>query len=194
MALLALRAVGERAPVDPEEWLPDAVDHDRRFAADGITLTTVPPSALPSGTHHASLVLAHDLASVRRARTFVRHHCRVAKIGADTCETAVLLTSEAVTNAFIHGRSEARLRVRVRPGHVRVEVGDDNSRHPTRTDRDDDALDGRGLDILEMLSTRWGVDDDEVGKTVWFEVREPSTTSDVAASPVPPDHDGLARR
>ena len=68
----------------------------------------------------------------------------------------VLLTSETVTNAFIHGRSEARLRLVIRPDAVRIEVGDDNSRHPQRIERQDDALDGRGLDILDLLATAVG--------------------------------------
>jgi anti-sigma regulatory factor (Ser/Thr protein kinase) len=82
----------------------------------------------------------------------------------------VLLTSETVTNAFIHGRSEARLRLVMRPDRIRVEVGDDNSRHPMRAERQDDALDGRGLDILDLVSSSWGVKDDVAGKVVWFEV------------------------
>ena len=88
-----------------------------------------------------------------------------------TCDAAVLLTSETVTNAFVHGRSEARLDVAAGPESVHVEVGDDNSRHPTGQPRDEDALDGRGLEIVRMLAARWGVRDEPFGKVVWFEVR-----------------------
>ena len=83
----------------------------------------------------------------------------------------VLLTSEAVTNAFVHGRSAARLTVSVRTGRVRVEVADDNSRHPRQVEQDDEALDGRGLLLMTGLALRWGVRDEPVGKTVWFEVQ-----------------------
>ncbi|MGL5859184.1 MAG: ATP-binding protein, partial [Angustibacter sp.] len=121
-------------------------------------------------THRAALALVPDIASVRRARTFVRHHCRAAGVGQDATDVVALLTSETVTNAFIHGRSEARLRFLARPGQIRVEVGDDNVRHPHRATRNDDALDGRGLDIVELLSSGWGVLDDPSGKVVWFEV------------------------
>ena len=116
------------------------------------------------------MVLPLDVSSVRRARAFVRHHCDDGGVDDDASDTVTLLTSETVTNAFIHGRSEARLRVQVRPDAVRIEVGDDNSRHPQRIERQDDALDGRGLDILDRLAARWGVDDDVAGKVVWFEV------------------------
>jgi anti-sigma regulatory factor (Ser/Thr protein kinase) len=118
-----------------------------------------------------TLVLAPDPAAVREARAFVRTACREAGTARDLLETVVLLTSEAVTNAFTHGRSEARIAVEAGPARVRVEVGDDNSRHPQPQDPDADALDGRGMAILAGLSERWGVRDDPYGKTVWFEVR-----------------------
>jgi serine phosphatase RsbU (regulator of sigma subunit)/anti-sigma regulatory factor (Ser/Thr protein kinase) len=135
-------------------------------------MPTEPPTAGLRLAHRAAMVLISDVASVRRARAFIRHHCKVAGVSPDVCDTVVLLTSETVTNAFIHGRSEARLRVLIRLGRVRVEVGDDNARHPQRASRNDDALDGRGLDILDLLATDWGVYDDPAGKVVWFEARE----------------------
>ncbi len=116
----------------------------------------------------ATLVLAPDPAAVRRARAFVQTCCRSAGIHDDARETAVLLTSETVTNA--HGRSEARLSVTIGLGRICVEVGDDNSRHPRRAAQDADALDGRGLTILDMLAAGWGVRDDAYGKIVWFEI------------------------
>ena len=82
----------------------------------------------------------------------------------------MLLTSEVVTDAFIHGRSEARLSLTVAGDRVRIEVGDDNSRHPTPAEQDPDALDGRGLAILELLATDWGVRTEPYGKTVWFDI------------------------
>jgi len=75
-----------------------------------------------------------------------------------------------VTNAFTHGRSEARLSVTIGLERICVEVGDDNSRHPRRAAQDPDALDGRGLTILDMLAAGWGVRDDAYGKIVWFEI------------------------
>jgi anti-sigma regulatory factor (Ser/Thr protein kinase) len=117
------------------------------------------------------LVLPPDLAAVSSARRFVKRHCQAIGFDEDACDTAVLLTSETVTNAFTHGRSEAKIRVNAVPGRLLVEVADENSRHPHRANQDDDALDGRGLAIVELLATRWGVVDEAYGKTVWFEVR-----------------------
>ncbi len=122
------------------------------------------------GEAAATLVLAPDPAAVRQARAFVQTCCRSAGIHDDARETAVLLTSETVTNAFTHGRSEARLSVTIGLERICVEVGDDNSRHPRRAAQDPDALDGRGLTILDMLAAGWGVRDDAYGKIVWFEI------------------------
>jgi anti-sigma regulatory factor (Ser/Thr protein kinase) len=118
-----------------------------------------------------SLVLAPQAAAVRQARNLVKEACLAAGTDQLTCDAAVLLTSETVTNAFVHGRSEARLEVAALPDSVFVEVGDDNSRHPSSPTRDADALDGRGLEIVRMLAARWGVRDEMFGKIVWFEVR-----------------------
>lgn len=116
------------------------------------------------------LVLSPAAAAVGRARTFVHQRCRTAAVDEDTCDTAVLLTSETVTNAFMHGRSEARLAVTADPRRVLVEVGDDNSRLPHLAEQDRDALDGRGMAIVSMLAEAWGVRTDPLGKVVWFEV------------------------
>lgn len=118
----------------------------------------------------AALALPPDPAAVREARTFLRQHCLAWGIDGDSCDSAVLMLSETVTNAFTHGRSEARIRLALTPHRLRVEVADDNSRHPQPVDLDDDALDGRGVAIIEALASSWGVADDMYGKTVWFEV------------------------
>jgi len=117
------------------------------------------------------LSLPAQLDAVGRARGFARDQCTAAGVAVEVADTVVLLTSEAVTNAFVHGRSAARLTVTVLNGRVRVEVADDNSRHPRQVEQDDEALDGRGLLLMTGLALRWGVRDEPVGKTVWFEVQ-----------------------
>lgn len=119
-----------------------------------------------------STTVPGDARAVLHARRFTSRMCGRAGIDGDLCDSAVLLTSEVVTNAVIHGRSEARLRVVVTADRIRVEVGDDNSRHPVVQPDDHEALDGRGLQLLDVVATEWGVRDDVIGKTVWFEIRE----------------------
>lgn len=123
------------------------------------------------GPTTVSLVLRSDLASVRRARAFVEQECQRLRIDDDRCHDAALMVSELVTNAIVHGRSDARLCIIAATDHVlRIEVSDGDSRHPEPVSQDDAALDGRGLVIVDALSTDWGVRDEVLGKTVWFEV------------------------
>ena len=121
----------------------------------------------------ADQVLPPAPTSVGLARRLVTGLCRGRGVDEDTTDTAVLLASETVTNAILHGRSEVRLRVSVTPVAVAVEVGDDNSRHPRLQPQDSEALDGRGLQILQLAASRWGVHEDTGGKVVWFQVDRP---------------------
>ncbi|MER6917158.1 ATP-binding protein [Streptomyces sp. NPDC000594] len=85
---------------------------------------------------------------------------------------AELVTSELVTNAFVHGRGpEVRLRLLwTAPGVVRVEVsgGEPVVLPSPRTDEGGLAERGRGLALVDACSDRWGLTDDECG--VWFEL------------------------
>jgi anti-sigma regulatory factor (Ser/Thr protein kinase) len=99
---------------------------------------------------------------------FVREQCAGSGVEADTIETAVLLTSEVVTNALLHGRSGPRLAITSFPERLLVEVGDDNARLPQVLDQDEEAVYGRGLSIVSMLARGWGAREDHRGKVVWF--------------------------
>jgi anti-sigma regulatory factor (Ser/Thr protein kinase) len=117
-----------------------------------------------------TVVLQAEATSAARARRFTRRVCAEVGLDLDTVYLAVLLTSETVTNAIVHGHSEVRLTVTADARHVRVEAGDDNSRHPVLQSQDSDALDGRGVALLEAAATKWGVVDEHYGKVVWFEI------------------------
>nr|WP_246314741.1 SpoIIE family protein phosphatase [Kineococcus aurantiacus] len=129
--------------------------------------------AVQAGDGVAETVLPADPRSVRDARRVVQRCCGHQGVDDDTTETAVLLASELVTNAVVHGRSDARLRVVASPRSVHVEVGDDNDRVPVLQTHDDDALSGRGIWLLETAATRWGVREEPIGKVVWFTLEVP---------------------
>ncbi len=62
-----------------------------------------------------------------------------------------------------------------RQSRLRVEVTDSSDALPMQRDYAPSAPTGRGLMIVDALADRWGVDTDESGKTVWFElVADPS--------------------
>lgn len=91
----------------------------------------------------------------------------------DPDQIAVLLVSELVTNALLHGHPPLELILRDILTGVRVEVHDSN---PAGTPymRDDGAgmQSGRGLLLVDQLATRWGWSESNrgPGKCVWFEV------------------------
>jgi anti-sigma regulatory factor (Ser/Thr protein kinase) len=116
----------------------------------------------------ARVVLPATPVAARQARQVVAAQCL--SWDREVVDTALLLTSELVTNAVIHGHSDVQLEVRTDGARLRVDVADDNSRLPRQKPADHDALDGRGLQIVELLATRWGVHEELLGKTVWFEL------------------------
>lgn len=106
-----------------------------------------------------------------RARSFVRKLCSEAGLPYELCDTAVLLTSETVTNSFRHGRGGARLAVTAAGDSLLVEVGDDEPRTPRPRRSDPEALNGRGLAIMDLLATDWGSYATPTGKVVWFRLQ-----------------------
>ena len=83
-------------------------------------------------------------------------------------ETARLLTSELVTNAVLHARTEMTLAVEESDDGVRVSVTDESPVPPSLRHHSATATTGRGLRLLDQLARQWNVDDIEGGKTVWF--------------------------
>jgi len=82
-----------------------------------------------------------------------------------------LLVTELTTNAVMHAHSPIRLTVEPRSDRVRVEVRDDDPcAIETPHAPDPDATSGRGLWLVSALSMAWGVNRNELGKTIWFEV------------------------
>ena len=81
-----------------------------------------------------------------------------------------LLTSELVTNAVRHAESDVALSLAFAPDRVRLEVADRSRRLPVVTDGVPVRSRGWGMHIVEQLATRWGLEPDEGGKTVWCEV------------------------
>jgi anti-sigma regulatory factor (Ser/Thr protein kinase) len=110
-------------------------------------------------------------AAAGEARRFVEGFCRDAHLDEEVSATAVLLTSELVTNAIIHGRTPSMLQVSSPPGLLRVLVRDDNPTSPVPGHPGPDRPGGRGLLLVELMSSAWGFEPSPVGKSVWFEMQ-----------------------
>ncbi|MFI5999617.1 ATP-binding protein [Streptomyces sp. NPDC051366] len=97
----------------------------------------------------------------------------------EAAEDVLLLVSELVSNACIHGGGPRALVLRRSAARLRIEVGDGSPEHPRRLRPADPALPGgHGLLVLERLARSWGWEpyaDGQVGKTVWAEVQVPLT-------------------
>lgn len=102
----------------------------------------------------------------RCARDFIRSSSEFRT--ASSRDSAVLMVSELVTNAVVHGRPPIVLTVaRVRSG-VEISVADDHPDWPVRRPPSCEAVAGRGMQVVEALATSWGVRRRPVGKTIWF--------------------------
>jgi anti-sigma regulatory factor (Ser/Thr protein kinase) len=126
-----------------------------------------------------SLTIPGEPVRVGEARRFATG---ILGAGHPCSDTAVLLTSELVTNSVQHSNSgrpcgAVTLTVISIPGGIRVEVIDDGAeatptasadphRQPDLADR------GRGLELVEMLSARWSHYSDSAGRVTWFELTE----------------------
>ena len=89
---------------------------------------------------------------------------------------ALLCISELVTNAVLHGETACDLTLRWEPGRLRIEVRDyAPTKLPVQRDFDRTATTGRGLQMLDRMTTRWGLDTDAQSKTVWCELQAPTT-------------------
>ena len=87
-----------------------------------------------------------------------------------TQEDCQLLVSELVTNAVIHAHSGAVVSMEGDQDLVKVSVRDDSSTEPALRDCGPDEIAGRGLQLVNRIARRWGVNIVTGGKSVWFEL------------------------
>src|SRR5262249_55514706 len=112
--------------------------------------------------------------SAAGARRFVGAALRRWNCQNDFVELVPLLTSELVTHAYRHARTETRVSVPLYEGCVRIEVRDVGGGEPELRPLDTDRVDGRGLQIVDAIADRWGYDTSPGGTSVWFELaRQP---------------------
>ncbi|MFE7772704.1 ATP-binding protein [Streptomyces sp. NPDC057445] len=86
-------------------------------------------------------------------------------------DTAELLVSELVGNALLHTYGPVRLTL-VRGEVICCQVRDGSRELPQlRSARTTDEF-GRGLRLVDLMASKWGVDPTSWGKEVWFELPE----------------------
>ena len=118
------------------------------------------------GPQRAAWVFAAEPRSVAQARRRIAE--RLIGLPDDSLHVVLLLTSELVTNAVVHGAGRVGVQVTWGNGSVRVAVRDRSPEWPVVPAVDRHALGGRGLLLVADLSSDWGVLVGRTGKTVWF--------------------------
>ena len=109
----------------------------------------------------------------RAARHWVMRAIARAGVGGASNQVIELLTGELVSNAVVHGPAGEPVRVAVRVDGpvVRVAVSDRGGGTPRVRHAEPTAPSGRGMALVEALSTVWGsARMPDGGTTVWFEV------------------------
>ncbi|MGZ4590389.1 MAG: SpoIIE family protein phosphatase [Actinomycetes bacterium] len=140
--------------------LPDGPDDDV-----AVLLAQVHDDGRPARS--ASQLIPSEEEAVQHARRFVS--ARLAEWGTPLglVDGIVLLVSELVTNAVIHGRPPIELRLRCTDEHVVLEVRDHATYLPRRLRPTPEDEHGRGLQLVALLADRWGTRPVPDGKAVW---------------------------
>ncbi len=116
--------------------------------------------------------------SVALAREFVRRKLGDAHPALDN---VTLLTSEVFTNSVVHSDSKNGGKITVAIAdcydRIHVDVVDAGGATAPQVRGDLFAEGGRGLMLVDLISHKWNVYEDDAGRTVWFQVkyeREPA--------------------
>ena len=127
-------------------------------------------SGAPDELAHARIELPAELISGRKARLFLSDRLLEWRLDG-LMDTALLLTTELVTNAVIHAGSAVSVTVRRGMNRLRVEVADSGEGALHLREPGIEATTGRGLQLMEALATAWGTSAYDAGKLVWFELQ-----------------------
>lgn len=147
-------------------------DHDQRIALEPVAVNA-------RRDRHGEGPLVYALPADRAAPAIARRHLAKYASGlpAQLVDDALVLVSELVTNAVEHGRPEIVLTIRRSPPGIGVSVQDGGGGLPAPVQGVPGPSDprGRGLRIVDALSSAWGVEpaDPPPGKIVWFEITQP---------------------
>ncbi|WP_217167396.1 ATP-binding protein [Streptomyces sp. AC512_CC834] len=131
------------------------------------------PTTAPKDTEWR---LPRHARSVGRARTLFREQAASWELPQDVTDTAELLLSELMTNAYRHAKvpagREIWARCVVADNRLRITVTDADTALPAPATACPEDESGRGLALVATLADDWGVERREcgIGKEVWFEV------------------------
>lgn len=147
------------------------------------TAPAIAPREAGGGDRHTAFRLAAHPASVGTLRREAREELRRWGLAAAVCDDVVLIVSELVTNAVVHSAGDT-VTCLLRGGpEIYVEVGSEG-RGGFRCDARSEDEGGRGLLVVEALSTTWGVHvaSPGAGWTAWATLTVPAPARSGAAA------------
>jgi anti-sigma regulatory factor (Ser/Thr protein kinase) len=119
-----------------------------------------------------------EASEVARARRFVSQVLERSR--RKVTDEVLLVTSELVTNAILHGRGEIALAVDLDGEDIHLSVRDEGQGAPIQPRPMPDAFStgGRGLPLVTALSRTWGSQLDDQGHTiVWADLPAPAVAA-----------------
>ncbi|MFI1503343.1 ATP-binding protein [Streptomyces sp. NPDC020597] len=138
--------------------------------------TPWPPLPTTAAPKDIEWRLPRHARSAGRARALFREQAASWDLPQEVTDTAELLLSELMTNAYRHAKvpagREIWARCVVTEDRIRVTVTDANDTLPTPGTASLDAESGRGLALVAALADDWSAERREygIGKEVWFEL------------------------
>ncbi|MGH9008944.1 MAG: MEDS domain-containing protein [Acidimicrobiia bacterium] len=160
----------------PRSWVEAEVDAFHQVCRQHSAVVAPPVALQPQQT--LSFVEATFRWSGRspgQARRFVTGTLAAWGCG-DLVDDAALIVTELATNAILHARTGFTVVLTRRPeGTIRVAVRDTSQIRPQPRRAGPLEGSGRGLGLVEALSTAWGPELLSDGKVVWAELRSASS-------------------
>jgi serine phosphatase RsbU (regulator of sigma subunit)/anti-sigma regulatory factor (Ser/Thr protein kinase) len=176
-ALAALLAAHRTEDVEVLADLALATLREEAGHRDDVALVLVRlPAAEAPAVRSISRRLPAAASSAPIARLFLRDLLTQWQLPEATVDTAALLATELVSNATRHSDTGVELRVKMAADRLRVAVFDESHRMPHTVSGDAEATGGRGLQLVERLASSWGVQTEDGGKAVWFELAADATS------------------
>ena len=179
-ALAERLAALDGAVADAPRALVDALAPEDSDDDVAVLVAAVPAGAARADGPAAEEEVVRDIdpgaEAIRQARGAAADALERWRVPPATAGDVVLLVSEMVTNAILHGAPPVRLRLRRAPGSaLDLEVDDGAAVQPQPRQPTPDDEHGRGLQLVAMLSSGWGTRPRADGKTVWCRVALPPT-------------------
>lgn len=121
----------------------------------------------PPARRLLTLPLGADSTTVPAARHRLAAVLREHPVPDELADAILLVASELVTNAVEHGGGAERLELEREPDAVVLRVSDRGPGLPEQRPRPLDSVRGRGLALVEALTSGWGYQQEDGGKSVW---------------------------